>query len=190
MHRTAADVVLTLEVKLLAGYPKDVAEQAARRKKWNLAVEACHVTAVGGKSAGVAIATRCFIGMSSSKVVDESQKLHQPGHFGMKHVGALGRGGCHFGSVYFTSMVGQGGITAKWNLDLLETIALTLFVLKGAWIIGGDWNSTPAELIATGWVKKVGGVVHTPSSETCNGKVYFSSSSLLACPTSCKAPMP
>ena len=123
MHRTAADVVLTQEVKLPAGYPKDAAEQAARIKKWNLAVGACHVTAVGGKSAGFAIATRCFIGMSSSKVVDESQKLHQPGHFGMKHVGALGRGGCHLGSAYCTSMVGQGGITAKCNLDCWRPLA-------------------------------------------------------------------
>ena len=130
MHRTAADVVLAHEVKLPAGYPKDAAEQAARSKKWNLAVEACYVTAVGGKSAGVAIATRCFIGMSSSKVFDESQRLHQPGHFRIKHVGALGRGGSHFGSVYCTSMVGQGGITAKCNLDLLETIAFTLFGLR------------------------------------------------------------
>ena len=87
-------------------------------------------------------------------------------------LGGLGRGGCHFGSVYCTSMVGQGGLTAKCNLDLLETIGFTLSGLKGCWTIGGDWNCTPAELIATGWVKKVGGVVHAPSSETCNGKVY------------------
>ena len=89
MHRAAADVVLTQDVKLPTGYPKDAAEQAARSKKWNLAVEACHVTAVGGKSAGVSIATRCFIGMSSSKVGEESQKLHRVGYFGMKHVGAF-----------------------------------------------------------------------------------------------------
>ena len=70
------------------------------------------------------------------------------------------------------SMVGQGEITAKCNLDLLETVGFTMCGLKECWIVGRDWNCTPAELIATGWVKKVGGVVHAPRSETCNGKVY------------------
>ena len=90
MHRTAADVILAQEVKLPAGYPKEAAEQAARSKKWKLAIEACHITAVGGKSAGVAVATRSFIGMSSSMVAEDSQMLHQPGHFGMRHVGRSG----------------------------------------------------------------------------------------------------
>ena len=52
MHRTAADVALAQEDKLPAGHPKEAAEQAARSKKWKLAVDVCHVTAVGGKSAG------------------------------------------------------------------------------------------------------------------------------------------
>ena len=64
------------------------------------------------------------------------------------------------------------GIAAKCNLDLLDSMAFTLSGLVGPWILGGDWNCTPAELEATEWVKKVGGIVHAPQAATCNGKVY------------------
>ena len=42
----------------------------------------------------------------------------------------------------------------------------------GPWILGGDWNCTPAELGATGWLRKVGGIIHAPQAATCNGKVH------------------
>ena len=58
------------------------------------------------------------------------------------------------------------------NLDLLESIAFTLASLVGPWIIGGCWNCTPDDLRATGWLKKVGGVIWAPMGATCNGCVY------------------
>ena len=69
-------------------------------------------------------------------------------------------------------MLGKGGVGTKCNLDLLDTIAFTLGGLVGPWILGGDWNCTPADLAATGWLQKVGGVIHAPNAPTCNGSVY------------------
>ena len=79
------------------------------------------------------------------------------------------KGGVHLCSVYLFSQV---GVAAKCSLDLLESIAFTLASLVGPWIIGGDWNCTPVDLQATGWLKKVGGVIRAPVAATCNGKVY------------------
>ena len=90
----------------------------------------------------------------------------------MKRVSAMGKGGVHCGTPYMFSMVGQGGIKAKCNLDLLDSMAFTLSGLVGPWILGGDWNCTPEDLAAIGWLRKVGGVIHAPSAPTCNGKVY------------------
>ena len=172
MLRTSADIVLTQEVKLPGGYPAVAAEQAARSKKWSLTVEPCLITAAGGKSAGTAVATRSFIGMSVPAPVAAMQHLHATDRFCMRRVAAMTKGGVHMGSIYCHSMVGQGGITAKCNLDLLESVGSTILQLKGLWCIGGDWNCTPQELRDTGWIKRINGVIHAPEAETCNGKVY------------------
>ena len=63
------------------------------------------------------------------------------------------------------------GVTAKCNLDLLQSMAVTLNSLQGSWILGGDWNGTPDELKATGWLTKVGGIIFAPSAPTCNVRV-------------------
>ena len=84
----------------------------------------------------------------------------------------MGKGGVHCGTPYLHSMIGKGGVRAKCNIDLLDSIAFTFSELVGPWMLGGDWNCTPAELAATGWLQKVGGVIHAPSAPTCNGNVY------------------
>lgn len=98
-----------------------------------------------------------------------TQGLHQKGRFTVRRVGAICRGGLHLGSTYLTSAVGVG---AKCNLDHLQTMAHTLNILIGPWCVGGDWNCTPEQLAATGWLNLVKGVVHAPAAQTCNGKVY------------------
>ena len=57
MAKSGADVILTQEVKVPDDLPKRVAEQAARNLKWKVAIEPCHVTPAGGRSAGTAVAT-------------------------------------------------------------------------------------------------------------------------------------
>ena len=111
---------------------------------------------------------RSFVGLSSVTAVTASQHLHQEGRFLMQKVAAMGKGGVHAGSAYFHDTVGPD---AKLNRELRETMAFTLNSLKGPWILGADWNCTPAELQATGWLQKVGGVVCAPRAATYNGKV-------------------
>ena len=117
MEASAADVILTQELKVPDGYPREQAEQTARNSKWSLAIEPCLVSKLGGRSAGTSVAVRSFIGMSEPVAVTASKHLHAQGHFCMKRVSAMGKGGVHVGSPYMFSMVGQGGIRAKCNLD-------------------------------------------------------------------------
>ncbi len=47
-----------------------------------------------------------------------------------------------------------------------------LRALLGPWAIGGDWNCTPEELAATGWLQLVNAKLFAPAAHPCNGKVY------------------
>ena len=140
MIRSSADVILTQEAKVAAGYPQEAAEQAARSHKWNVSIEPCLITTAGGKSAGTAVASRSFIGMTAPKAASASQHLHPTGRFMLRRVAAMGKGGMHCGSIYCCDDV---GIQAKCNMDLLDSVAFTLSGLTGCWMIGGDWNCTP-----------------------------------------------
>ena len=156
---TAADFVVFQEARLTAGDSAKAAEQTARGNKWHLAVNPCKTTAAGGKSAGTAIAARSHIGMASIPSVECTHHLHPQGRFSCKKVNAILKGGYHLGSIYLTDTVGA---LAKCNLDQLDSVAFTLDGLKGPFVIGGDWNCTPAELKATGWLKRVNGVIVAP----------------------------
>ena len=87
----------------------------------------------------------------------------------MRRVAAMGKGGVHAGSIYLTSTV---GVAARCNLELLDSVAHSLSGLVGPFIVCGDWNCTPDDLRATGWLKKIGGIIHAPTADTCNGDVY------------------
>ena len=38
------------------------------------------------------------------------------------------------------------------NLDLLQCLAHVLSTIDGPWVVGADWNLTPADLEAAGWL--------------------------------------
>ena len=143
MEGSAADIILTQELKVPDGHLREQAEQTARSSKWSLAIEPCFVSQLEGHSAGTSVAVRSYIGMSESLVVKQSQHLHPVGHFCMRRVAAMGEGGVHCGTPYLYSMIGKGGILAQCNLDMLDSMAFTILGLVGPWIIGGDWNCTP-----------------------------------------------
>jgi hypothetical protein len=82
--------------------------------------------------------------------------------FRMKQLGAVCRGGIDFGSCYLHSSI---GIAAKKNLDLLHKIAGVLRQLAGPWILAGDFNGTPEELEATGFLKLAGGKLQTQGGD-------------------------
>jgi hypothetical protein len=188
MEGSAADIIFTQELKVPDGHLRDQAEQTARNAKWSLAIEPCHVSPLGGHSAGTSVAVRSFIGMSKPLVVKESEHLHPTGHFCMRRVAAMGEGGVDCGSPYLYSMVGKGGITAQCNLDMLDSMAFTILGLVGPWIIGGDWNCTPQDLAATGWLQKVGGTIHAPTAPHVMTAYTTSSLLRLASPAEYRVP--
>ena len=73
-----------------------------------------------------------------------------------------------WGSAYFHDTIGPD---VKLNCELRRTIAFTTTSLKGPWILAADWNCTPAQLQATGWLQEVGGVACARRTATCNGRV-------------------
>ena len=91
------------------------------------------------------------------------------GRVHVRKLGAICKGGIHVISIYCYD---KFPIDSKINLDLLHHVAAIIRKLVGPWIIAGDLNCTPAQLLATGWLKLVGGQVHAPDSPTCNGTVY------------------
>ena len=100
----------------------------------------------------MAVGCRSFVGLSSVTAVTESQHLHQQGRFLMQKVAAMGKGGVHVGSAYFHDTIGPD---AKLNCELRRTIAFTIISLIGPWILAADWNCTPAQLQATGWLQEL-----------------------------------
>ena len=73
-------------------------------------------------------------------------------------------GGINYGSCYLHSSL---GITARANMDLLQSIAAVLSTVEGPWVLGGDWNCTPEQLEKTGWLRLVKGKVCAPKLTTC-----------------------
>ena len=43
--------------------------------------------------------------------------------------------------------------------------------ISGPWLLAGDWNCTPDELAATGWLQLVGGEIVAPKTATCNDRI-------------------
>ena len=97
----------------------------------------------------------------------------------MKHIGAVCKGGIHFGSCYLHC---NWEHNRAFNLDLLQCISAMTATLRGPWILGGDWQCTPDELRSTGWLRIVKGVIYAPEAPTCGDRVidYFVVSESLA----------
>ena len=169
MNATGADAVLFQETRVPPGLRTAEAEQTARNSKWTASLEPCVVTAAGGLSAGVGFAVKPHTGLSLPAVALDAIAGLDGARFGLRRVGGICPGWLHVGSCYLTSAV---GVTAQCNLKLLEGMAFALGQLRGPWIVGGDWNCTPADLTSTGWLQLTGGVIFAPGSPTCNGKVY------------------
>jgi exonuclease III len=167
LKRTSSDFVCVQETGVKQGRFIDDAEQAAKACKWTPSLQPCVVTECGGKSAGVGVAVRNHIGLSKPASCDVTDQYQTPGRFILRRVGAMRKGGVHVGSLYLKDDVGA---SAKCNLDTLHNVALAVKALKGPWCIGGDWNCTPEELQATGWLKMVGGLIKAPRTSTCNSR--------------------
>ena len=165
LSSSAADFLAFQEAKVDKADVKD-AENTARGKRWSAAVSPCLQGVGGGNSAGVAVACREHIGMSTScEEVDLPKSLQ--GRFSVKHIGAMCKGGFHLASGYLHSSL---GIKHKYNMDLLQDAGVVLKTLRGPWIFAADFNATPEQLTETGWLKMVGGVIFAPERVTCKNR--------------------
>ena len=159
--RSAADVVVAQELKTLAGDATLSAEDALKTIRWKGRIGPCTKGPGGGPSAGTAIMTRQHVGMTMPTCPYADECLHR---FVINKVAAICKRGIHIGSLYLTDTVGP---SSPDNLKLLDYVASVLMAIKGPWIIGGDFNCTPQQLIETGFVELVGGVVQAPRDSTC-----------------------
>ena len=84
-------------------------------------------------------------------------------------VGGVIAGGLIRFSVYLKHGEQGAGPINRVVLDHLEH---QLEMCRGPWCLGGDFNMTPSELLATGFPGRVKGVIFAPSVATCNDNTY------------------
>lgn len=72
--------------------------------------------------------------------------------------------GFHCGSLYVHDGI---GIEHETNVELLHAVAGRLPFLQGPWALLGDFNCTPAELAATGFLRLVKGRIVHARKKTC-----------------------
>ena len=125
----------------------------------------CNKGPAGGPSAGTTVMARRHIGLSHPL----GGPVEGGGRFQLQHVGAVCKGGLRLGLIYLVDLIGPA---APMNLAVLDKAAEALSTVKGPWIIGGDFNSTPEEGAQTGFLNLVQGVAHYPNEPTCGTKTY------------------
>ena len=176
LGRSQADFCLVQEFREADPVAIQAKQRAATREGWGLAVTPAVCTSKGGISAGVGIAARSVYGMTVHELGEIPECAE--GRIAACHVGAVCKGGFHILSVYLWH---SEGLTAR-NLDLLQTLAQVISRLRGPWLLAGDFNITPQELAASGWLQLVRGCFCAPQAPTCGKKMYdfFVTSSSLA----------
>ena len=157
LTQTEADFLAVQETTTLEDSIADT-EQAARNKGWKTAMSASILTSAEWKSAGTAVCCRTHIGARRSFAKECTDKVVSV-RFQMKLLGAVCKGGVHFGSCYLHCNWEHNRL---FNLDLLQHMSAMISTLRGPWILGGDWQCTPDELRKTGWLKIVKGVIYAP----------------------------
>ena len=166
---TGADMVCGQEVKRFGGHPCAQLEQEAKRAGWAMAVQPCGVGKQGCPSAGTAVAVRSHLGMA--KVPGLVMEGGLEGRLSIEWVGSIVRGGVFVGSIYLHS--GEG--MSVGNVRLLEGAAKLLMNLPGPWVVAGDFQVDPAELVRSGFPRLAKGVVVAPNTATCGNNTidYF-----------------
>ena len=145
LRHTSADFVFAQEVRVTHESCRDL-EESMRHDGWKLAIQPCVFADKGGLSAGTAVACRKHIGMREGLEAASAWR-ELDGRFQAKWIGAVCKGGLYGATCYMHSKV---GIRAKINLDMLHAMAAVLRQCGEAWVLGGDFNTTPQELRAIG----------------------------------------
>ena len=165
---TGADLCMFQELRTKDEHCASVEREAAW-VGWGLSIEPALKTEASS-SAGVGVATRSCMGMAKPKHIDDAMgTFPELAHrVQVRWVGSICKGGIFIITVY---LYHTEGLSAR-NLDLLQALAAIISRLKGPWVLAGDFNLQPKELIASGWLLLVGGVIKAPALETCGKAVY------------------
>ena len=153
-RRSRADALLWQECKVPKG-STDECEQAARTHRITTTINPCAQTEKLGLSAGTAVGVRAHIGLAYADSGQEPEG--QVYRFSFRQAGMMCNGGVSLGSIYLINSI---GVKAEANLSILQDVAGYLQTVRGFWIIGCDWSTTPHELEETGWLELVQGTVH------------------------------
>ena len=147
-----ADLILLQEHHLPSA---DVAREAAwaRAAGWSASLEAAPATGRGGTSGGVGAVTPCYRGIAVG-----------PGWHSLED--APGRLSCHIwqgggipGGLVVVSVYLECGVGMNdFNWTILRHLAVELRTMQRPFVIGGDFQQSPAELAAAGALEIFGGI--------------------------------
>ena len=160
--RTTADFACFQETRVWAA-ARDEAEHGMKLKQWSASISPCVAGPKGGPSAGVAVCVRSHVGMRCS-TVEEVKGDGIGSRVNLKWIGAAMPGGFHCGSLYLHDGIGLGH---ELNQKVLHGVAARVNLLQGPFVLSADWNGTPEELVATGFLKLIQGHIVRPVGKTC-----------------------
>ena len=165
LEQSGADVCFVQESRV-AGAKRLAAERAAAAAKWSLTLTDAGGTMAGSFSAGVGVSVRSQLGHAATPLECIDANLDH--RVKISWMNAVAKGGLHLVSAYFWT--GEG--LSQRNLAMLESLAKAIRQLHGPWVLAADWNFSPQQLVATGWLDLVNGCVHAPRQPTCGLNVY------------------
>ncbi len=146
------------------GVQVDYANVQANRAGYHVDIHSSIYTDKQRLSAGVAMASKWRYGHTDISDVVSMPPVHR---FMFKHWHGFARGGLGAGTAYLHA---TGGMDQD-NQALLHSIAGILKAWGLPFIIGGDWQMSPQELIDSGWPDLMGAkVVHSSTSTYFSGK--------------------
>ena len=124
------------------------------------------VRSSGGRdTVGVGIAVRSGIGLGRAADLGfDCSPRESPGRLAVGWVDGVLRGGVMMISIYLWHSEGL----SERNVALLHAAGEAIASFGGPWMMGGDWNMEPEELMrAQGWLARVGGTIRAPEAPTC-----------------------
>ena len=139
---------------------------------WHGHIAPAVTTCKGGTSGGVAIFTKCWLGHEEPFGLRGS--ILQAGRLVLRLVHAIVPGGFVLGSIYLPVEGVQGG--EKQTQAILTELGHYLAQFGRPFVIGGDWNRTPATLESTLIPRRLDAEVVFTEAFTCTSKVksgYF-----------------
>ena len=131
------------------------------RAGYHAAFNASLRTDAGGLTSGVAVLSAWAYGLTKPSM-PEIVTVPDPSRFVFRHFHGLATGGIGFGSVYLRDGVGLD----EYNNNLLFQVWAYLRAWGRHFILAGDFNIDPNELVEAGWPQKLGAKIIFPDGPT------------------------